>query len=69
MCPILSLHLPHSQPITSGPNIGEAQYPGYYSGSETRGGADERNGSGFDYVEHLLVGLRSITYYGKTRDK
>jgi hypothetical protein len=25
MCPILSLHPPHSQPITGGPNIGEAQ--------------------------------------------
>jgi hypothetical protein len=25
--------------------------------------------SKFDYVEHLLVGLRSVTYYGKMRGK
>jgi hypothetical protein len=28
MCPILSLHLHHSQPITSGRDIGESQVPG-----------------------------------------
>jgi hypothetical protein len=38
MCPILSLHLRHSQPITSGSNIGEAQ--DYQEGVDREGNRD-----------------------------
>jgi hypothetical protein len=44
MCPILSLHLHHSQPITSGSNIGEAVRPvkaGMFSGSESHRGKSQ----------------------------
>ena len=37
------------------------------AGKEAASIAESKTETTFDYVEHLLIGLRSVTYYGKTQ--